>query len=536
MNKSLFIGAIVSLSLVLFSCREERLSSEMPGQNPVVNPVMSKDTEMKTQFAKALAKALKDHKELRDFIKMEALKQVNRDYDVLYHVIKNKPVTTMTAMGGNTIHDLLLPYFETEAQLLEIENKLPLLTIFVPDLPEDSFSAEDWETLTEIPYVAVRTYESNDIPIYNADGENFVLDAPYIPAFPVVVVKDNERVIPNNDELFDDLDTPILTESTDDVQLRLASNNFAHVLEPYNPPPPPSGSYPRVDPIHVQAYDVYKDYTPGGWQRDFIYYAITPTSPNGVVNQTYKEELTSFKLTGPPEDVYIRIASSQDPNLVPPFIGGSQTPSQASAWTDGGFDIKIYRFNGAKNTNVAELYGGFPVAPESLFDITYTLIYINMHPPLKDIYAYIPQVTGLKMYDLYNNPENKVQFSTWNLDNYSNQWALEFEEVDLATTHGVEKTHSYKYNGNISFEPEPVSGLFKKLGLKFGVSAETSGSEKLTLQYTDVSDGLGSVDIGFDDNVVDWKLMGGIVPKYGLVPNKYNNGYIEIEVRPMRTY
>jgi hypothetical protein len=202
-------------------------------------------------------------------------------------------------------------------------------------------------------------------------------------------VKDNERVIPNNDELFDDLDTPILTEPTDDVQLRLADNNYAQAgpVGPPPPPPPPSGSYPRLDPIHVQAYDAYNGFTPGGWQRDFIYYRLTPTSPNGVIHRLYKEYITSFKLTGDPQNAYQYISQhDQDPYLANPT--GSQSssppppPSQASAWTDGFFEIGFSVNYGPKASDIdANTIGHFNANPEELFEVTY-ILYIKEVPIL----------------------------------------------------------------------------------------------------------------------------------------------------------
>ncbi|MDR2205648.1 MAG: hypothetical protein LBE36_05780 [Flavobacteriaceae bacterium] len=543
MNKSLFIGTIVSLSLVFSSCREERISSEIPAENPVVNMV-SKDTEMKTQFAKALAKALKEHKELRDFIKSEALKQVNRDYDVLYHVIKNKPVVALTAMGGNTIHDLLLPYFETEAQLLEIESSMPLLTIFVPDLPEDSFSAESWDTMDEIPYVAVRTYESNDVPIYTAEGENFVLEAPYIPAFPVVVVKDNERVYSDRDSRYNNLDTRVLTEPTDDVQLRLADNNFDATLGPAGPPPPPSGSYPRLDPIHVQAYDAYKDYTPGGWQRDFIYYGLTPTNTVGVIHRNYKEYITSFKLTGDPQLAYQYISQhDQDPYLVPPIhTTNPSTPSQASAWTDGFFEIGFSVNYGPKESNVdANAIGHFLANPEDLFDITYTKQQIPVYipnfpfPPILVgyYYVYTPHVTGLKMIDFYNDHTQKTEIETWHLNEFSNMWKISFQENDVTITHDETVTETNKYNTNLEYSTSWEDIV--KIGIKFGASQESTQGFDYKRHYVTGSNDLGNSVINFGDDIV--------VPGYNwlglpqLKPRKYNTtGNVEFEIRPRLIY
>lgn len=72
---------------------------------------------------------------------------IDYDYDVLYQLIK------------------------------DIENeKFPTLTLFVPTLPENSFSAEIWNPDIETPFVAIRCDYSSEVPIYNANGEEIILD------------------------------------------------------------------------------------------------------------------------------------------------------------------------------------------------------------------------------------------------------------------------------------------------------------------------------------------------------------------------
>lgn len=508
MKKILLTGALASL--FLFSCTEERVMDDSQSHPSNLMVSMNKDTKMKTDFAKALAKALKDHKELRDFVKTEALKQINKDYDVVYHVVKNKPIASIAMKNGSspTLHNILLPYFESEAQLQEIESKLPLLTIFVPDLQEESFSAERWNTLTEVPLVAVRTFESNDVPIYGADGTNFVLEAQYMPDFPVVVVKDNERVISNiSAAQYNNLDTEIVTKPTDDVQLRLTDNNFSNKITVNNGGNNGSTSYPRVDPIHQQAYDVYQNYTLGGWQRDYIYYGLTPTNTEGGINPTYREELNSFKLSGSPQDAYYKIASQQDPRLVTDFVPYN---NGFTGWTDGSFEFGILLYYGAKNSNLGiTLRKGFPANPNDLFEITYiphpNVLIANVWKVKK------AQITGLKMMDFYTNPDPRVQFSVWDLANYSNQFKLEFEEIDVATTYTGTVTQSNKYNMNFSLDP--TFGILKKIGLKFGASYEDTKGNTYVTQYTEVSDKLGDVDVNFYDNVVN--MVNG-----QLIPNK----------------
>jgi hypothetical protein len=64
-------------------------------------------------------------------------------------------------------------------------------------LPENSFSAETWNTANEEenPVVAVRLSTSNDVPmIDNFNNQEYVVESELIPAYPVIVVKDNERI------------------------------------------------------------------------------------------------------------------------------------------------------------------------------------------------------------------------------------------------------------------------------------------------------------------------------------------------------
>ena len=46
-----------------------------------------------------------------------------------------------------------------------------------------------------IPKVAVRLFSSNKVPIWSILGKERILAPNEIPAFPVVVIKENERVV-----------------------------------------------------------------------------------------------------------------------------------------------------------------------------------------------------------------------------------------------------------------------------------------------------------------------------------------------------
>lgn len=114
----------------------------------------------------ALAKVLVESAPARELIKKEALKKIDYDYDVLYLMVKDE------VLGDNTtLEGLLSKYLDKDFFDL-IENQISNLTIFVPELPEDSFSAELWDVKTDIPDVAIRTFDQEGIPAYNIQKEN----------------------------------------------------------------------------------------------------------------------------------------------------------------------------------------------------------------------------------------------------------------------------------------------------------------------------------------------------------------------------
>ena len=143
---------------------------------------------LKSEFSFALARVLNESEGVRKLIKEEAIKQFDHDYDVLYMLVKDKQLG-----GGGTLEGFLLKYVSRE-NLLSLYKEMPTLTIFVPSLPGDSFSAEGWNTAKEIPYVAYKNKENEILFVDNA-GNLDIINRDEIPIFPIVVVKPSERVI-----------------------------------------------------------------------------------------------------------------------------------------------------------------------------------------------------------------------------------------------------------------------------------------------------------------------------------------------------
>ncbi len=153
----------LSLGLLITSCQNENLVSQTSNSSankpeiPFESINFNENGKLKLKFAEAFSNALIANKDLRRLVKEEALKQFDKDYDVLYALVKNKSLTPSDYLEKSsnktsknllqksahalTLREALLPFFNSETELTEIEQKLPLLTIFVPELPLGAFSA-----------------------------------------------------------------------------------------------------------------------------------------------------------------------------------------------------------------------------------------------------------------------------------------------------------------------------------------------------------------------------------------------------------
>lgn len=65
--------------------------------------------------------------DVREFLKTEAVKQFDKNYDVLYALVKDKKI------NGPTFRDILVAY-SSEADVQDIEKNVPLLNILVPKI------------------------------------------------------------------------------------------------------------------------------------------------------------------------------------------------------------------------------------------------------------------------------------------------------------------------------------------------------------------------------------------------------------------
>ena len=452
---------------------------------------------LKQKFSSALVKVLGQNEEVRSLIKEEALKQIDFDYDVLYCLIKDKQLK-----NGVTLEEYLEKYL-TSDELKCIHKQLPTLTLFVPTLPENSFSVHSWNTIDELPAVAVKVSDNNDVKIYYGNGETEVFPADIIPGFPVVVVKENERIVRNGEILSKTVSENIEETNlifVDEIFNNLHGKDLVNTKTRANRPDRPV-PLPKVDnpedylPANMkktyEAYKIYKNTT--GWQRDYIYYGITPTTDKGPFDYNMKEFLVGFELMGDALGFYRKIADQDgDPKSSIPIGGVLPANSSIITWTEGEYEFKVTTYVGSKSTIGTEYKSFFRLKPDQLFRAEVERVISRPGMPGYTVY----KLVGLKS----KRVDLDLPLFEWDLENYGATIKIAIEEVDGQETEVNSISSSIEFATNFGFDAG--FGEKVKFGVKFGSTIKEVLNVSNTITKTLGGDELGEVIINFADPVV----------------------------------
>jgi len=464
--KKIPLSAFAILSL-LASCNKKPMDVSSVNVK-TIEQIYDSESNLKRAFGKALLSSMKESPMLRFLIKTEAQKMFDKDYEVLYYMIRDKKLE-----NNVSVEELLVKHVGGKVKLDEILAKFPTLTILIPELPYGSFSANMWDADNIAPAVAIRTDKSNDIPYIKTDGSEDVIPGGLTPGFPVIVVGINERIISNiQSGDFDNYDTKIVYNNNG-VKLRFWSDNFDNSVKVL------ARGTNTLDQKVIDAYNIYQG--TDGWQRDYIYYGIKPTSPNGSFSYSFKEHLTSFMVGTPTTGMaaYQKISDQTgDPFIITPV-----TSATASHWTSGHYEFKVKTKINGKNGVGDEIINGFSANPTDLFDLTYT------QSPSGNLYN-LTTVTPKRL-------AITLPIFNWRLEDYSTSVKLSFEEVDIPTTTVTTESRTSKYAANFD-----ISATILKIGLKLGASAEVTNTKSTQTTMTQGSDDLYEAIVNFGDKVI----------------------------------
>lgn len=512
-SKWLLISATV-MGIGLTSCEKEDYSeiatqtnsiTSLDARNSKGEKIYDTQAENQRIFGKALLEAMKKSPALRKFIKTEALKKFNHDYDVLFATVKSEVIEE-----GKTFRDIILEEVESEEILKQIEFTNPLLTIFVPSLPENSFSAENWDTENQIPDVALRLHTTNDVPCFSLDKGEYVIEAKYIPSYPIMVIKDNERVTSSLTKGYELVKTKNIFADIEGIEYKFINKVFEN-KKILNRNTLISGQ--SVPPKLVQAFNIYKN--TNGWHRDYIYYDITPTQDKGEFNNDFREHITYFKFIENTYSgatlAYNRISSTYDGD--PQYNPVSSNSSQTTAWTDGGYEFKVTSLINARNGIGSEFGNYFFADPQELFYIEYERVPMGLFV-----------ATNIK--SRYYYPSN-LPIISWDIDQYATTITITIEEEDASQIISESVSNSSEFATNFGLDSDSI---FKKIGLKFGASLKVSRTDNFNRTFSEENDKLGSVIVNFADDIIVNNVGYNGINIYNT--KEYSSGLYIISVEP----
>jgi hypothetical protein len=485
----------------------------------------------RTAFARLLSKAVEE-KEVRDLLKNEAQKRFDADWDVLYVMVKNKPLPS-----GRTLEQHLQKLsaeINTGQSLQQMEANLPLLTILVPRF--EKFSAANWNTDAEVPLVVARNLKemkaTGKYKAVDSQGQITELDAHKHPIVPVIFVKDNEAL-----EIIAEKEAPAtaVTMTHKDIEKYPAVFKYKGMSYYFSDPTlykrtqqtySAANEQPAVNARgngtlsmgcpRVMDFDKFDIRVRESWDkgiynpicpentatvRDYVYYGIDPTTgvTSGPLRYNYRETLTSIRC----ESVHAQ-----------------------------------ERFDDAGEGDIIEFeIIAYTVDNDPLFPLNKRL-----SVPTDDLFVTDATNPNPRAIDLTSNHLglSPLEFSVWNFKRQGDGWKFAIIEYDPSTT--ISQTNSISATLGTNF-----SAGDEKTGGKFGLSATVQVTKSVTISRTDASDPLGDATSLWCDPVIrdkwrvtryefcGWPHFYPRPPRGGVdVARSYDmgTGYIAITVEP----
>lgn len=282
--------ALICLSTI--SCEKE---VPIKGDS-ISEPTAETESSSLDDFTVILSKAVANDKDLRDFIKVESLKQFDKDYDVFYPFVKNERLSS-----GISFREALLKY-TTEDKLEQIESNCPLLNIFVPDWSWiNGYSADSWDTNDDFVTVSRKDDGDKHVIYYNGSVYDTV-ETDGFPSYPVLIVKNNGRLRVSNARTRSSEATYEFTHKEfDNTNIQTRANRKWHYDPVLMPVTGSSDFVPEsaIDPLLIKAYSEFEDKSiDGACQRDYVYYGMSKSNTDhGVYRGYIREQLYRFKIS-----------------------------------------------------------------------------------------------------------------------------------------------------------------------------------------------------------------------------------------------
>lgn len=360
----------------------------------------------------------------------------------------------------------------------DILKVVPTVTVLVPELPQETFSAEIWDSERQIPYVGIRIPSTNTVPVVGDNSQTGVLPYDVIPAYPIIVVKISERIISDTDIRYAHINQDIFFKSSNGLNYKFLDDAFNGIKFPTQR----FTELRDLTPIE-ESYEIYKNIE--GWQRDHIYYGINPTNLNGPINYDYSEHIGTIDATGDPEGLYHEIAEQTGD----PMYGHElcdNCDNGFTAWTDGRFELRFRIVMNSKSGGGPFIDKQISVRPTDLFDLQYRHE-VKKWLWWKSNHFYIVSITGKHFV-------SNIDVFNWDLRTKSVEVKITPSEEDATEYQMVSENFNSNYASNFNSSD--------KEGMQYGSSMQAQGSSNFTWMSKQGSDVFSDELVNFGDKVV----------------------------------
>lgn len=506
--------------LTCFACSKHNI--DIDTSNSLIT---DKEEALKT-FSIALSKAVHSNQELKDFIKNEALKCFDNDYDVFYPYVKNRNVG-----DSGSFKDIIASYMDDPSLIDRIESCIPLLTIYVPDitwLDPNGFCANNWDTAEPITTI---TYKGKSgICQHLFSNGCFVgdIDAYTIPAGPVLIIKECERVIVEPSTKSSDVEYSFIDSAFDGTKTKLKDNAFnGPYSTSYITGEDAEDNTDKISSTYLSslcsdtAYAFFEfGSDPYALQNDYIFYGMSKTSQEGRLKSNVRTKIVRFKISPQSFNAVFDDENGLDRNFVDSLVmtdeDGGTEPSTSTIysklWADGALEICINILSNEATDNVAQFY--YDVKARDL----YTL---NENAILRERWGsnltkwYVTWKYSISSRDVntltskWYYPENSPDLPTWDLYNNSAYTILVSEDDSGATT---TKTISYttkkvsQSSQKVGLDANLTDNVTLKTELGWTQADETATNMSENISWTNNSDILIKQVVSYKDDYIYQRL------------------------------
>lgn len=516
-NKSLMIPLLACI--MFYSCSSEKFEVLSDTQLEI-----TEDAGPYVEFSRILSNAVCNDTALRLFLKAEAEKQFDCDYDIFYPWTKDKLVD-----GKRSFHEILAEY-DYESKLNDIVNRIPQLTILIPDwswVGDMCFSIKTWDAANQLPAVGFDTSTGDHAVFYKGMFEGVAPAGCFIDT-PILIVKSNERMIAKAETKSGEKEYDFLDDSFKNTEIIVTKDHdeyYEYTIGTSNTST--WFSKMAVGNAVANCYSVFEN-MPSAAQRDYIYYGMTPTVSSGYINHQMEEQLFRFRIEHAnynSDDVYFE---SGDVSFVSHHYTGTNAPLlsvdelRTMTWGEGDLEFRF------------EVNAGFASTLCKFVDCSFAEAFVvtkvkerrrfNWLRALKSRLYYIERdCLGSKWINAYQS------LFTWDIAIIPESYTITIYEHDngASTTTSFNSTWSFMLNYDVNNElGGEFSGLTMKTSYGFSPNVSYSQTRSTSTTVVDGDDLLGTVVVQYMHPVVLQEVMAGVKCK------SYSTGKVELIVLP----